>query len=71
MDVVETIEKEIRDRGMTYTFISKKTGININRLSGIFLRKRIMRTEELVTLCTFLNIDMNQFKQPVSDQDSA
>lgn len=61
--------KEIVDgRGITYTFISDKTGIPIDTISRIFLNKRRFMADEMIKICAAIGVDLNEF---ASDQKVA
>jgi len=48
----------VEERGTTYTFLSKKTGIKVDAISKSFSGKRRLPADEMVALCRVLNIDL-------------
>lgn len=59
MSVEEIVKKEIQERGMTITAVSKKTGIPYNRLQPSLNGLRELRADEFLELCSLLSIDPN------------
>ena len=47
MNTSEKLKRAIDDRGIRYSFIAKKTGININSLSRSLIGKRRLQADEL------------------------
>lgn len=65
----ETIEKimakEIEERGVTISFIARKTGMKYGTLQSCIKGKRKLRTDEFFLLCGALRIDPEDFRQAV------
>ena len=58
MSVSQRLSQIIDEKGVTYTFLSKKTGIPVNAISGSMLGKRRLTADEFVRICIVLNIDL-------------
>lgn len=59
MTVAEKLKEEINSRGITYTFVSEKTGIPVDALSKVFLNQRRLLADEMLKICEATNIDLN------------
>ena len=51
----EKLKQLIDDKGITYTFISNKTGIPVNTIS------RKLPADEMISICKATGIDLNDF----------
>ena len=49
----------IEQKGITYTFISEKTGIPVDALSKSFLGKRRLPADEMISICREVGIDLS------------
>lgn len=58
MHAAEKLKLLIDGKGISYTFISKKTGIPINTISKSLLGKRRLPADELVAICNATSIDL-------------
>lgn len=58
MGVAERIKELVEERGVTYTFISVKTGIPVNSISRTFLGKRRLPADEMVAICNAIGVDL-------------
>ena len=65
MSVAVRLKEIISDAGMTYTALSKKTGISVDALSRSFLEKRKLRADEMIAICTVMNIDLSDLRGAV------
>ena len=63
MCVATRIKELIDEKGVTYTFISEKTGIPVDALSKSFLGKRRLPADEMVAICDAVNIDLKELKE--------
>ena len=63
MTVAERLKDEIESRGVTYTFISEKTGIPIATLSKIFLSQRRLLADEMLAMCDAMHIDLDVLRK--------
>ena len=55
----EKIKTLVSQKGITYAAISRETCIPIDALSKTFLGKRKLTAEEMVKICSFIGIDLN------------
>ena len=60
MCVATRIKELIEEKGVTYTFISEKTGIPVDALSKSFLGKRRLPADEMVAICDAVSIDLKE-----------
>lgn len=65
MTVAEKMKTLIDDKGVSYTFISSKTGIPIDAISRSMLGKRRLPAEEMIAICRAVGIDLYE----LSDSD--
>lgn len=56
--IIQYLKNTIREKGMTFIFISKKSGIEYQRLMRIFNQNAIISGAELLHLCKLLDIDL-------------
>lgn len=63
LTVAEKLKTVISQRGITYSAISRATGVPVNSISRSFLGKRKMTADEMIKICTFLNLDLNDFSE--------
>lgn len=59
MNVAQRMKTLVQARGVTYTFISAKTGIPVDAISRAFLGKRKLPADEMVKICEAVGIDLN------------
>lgn len=57
--VAEVIKGIIEEKGISYSFISSKTGITVDALSKTFLGKRRLLADEMVDICLCTGIDID------------
>lgn len=50
----------IKSKGITNSFLSKKTGIKEDAISRMRLSKRKIQAEELIKMCVVLNVDVGE-----------
>lgn len=62
MSVAEKIKNLIDGKGVTYTFISEKTGIPIDAISRSMLGKRRLPADEMLMICNAVGIDLNELQ---------
>ena len=62
MAVAEKIKKLIDGKGVTYTFISEKTGIPIDAISRSMLGKRRLPADEMISICNAVGIDLKELQ---------
>ncbi len=70
MNAAMRIREIVNGRGVTYTFISEKTGIPIDTISRIFLNKRKLMADEMLKICSATGIDLHDLNQ-LNDQQAA
>lgn len=61
MRAFERLKQLIDDKGITYTFISNKTGIPVNTISRSLSGKRKLPADEMISICKATGIDLNDF----------
>ena len=59
--VASRLKDLIDEKGVTYTFISEKTGIPIDALSRSFRGKRRLPADEMIAICKAINVDLRDF----------
>ena len=62
MTVAQKMKLLIEQKGITYTFISEKTGIPVDALSKSFLGKRRLPADEMISICREVGIDLRAGK---------
>lgn len=55
--IIHFLKEIINERGMKYTFVSEKTGIEYQRLMRIFNQNATISGSELICLCKILEVD--------------
>lgn len=63
MPVFELLNKLVKESGVTYSHISKKTGISIDAISKSLRGERALKADEFILICCALNIDMERFRK--------
>ncbi len=58
MKAAEKLKQLIDGRGITYTFISGKTGIPVNSISRSLNGKRRLPADEMIAICEATGIDL-------------
>lgn len=58
MTVAQKIKEIVDSKGVTYTFISLKTGISIDAISRSFSGKRRLSADEMLNICQVVGIDL-------------
>lgn len=61
MSVLGFLKQVYDKKGVTLTFLSKKTGISVNALSGIFNKKRKITAEEFILIANALELTPQSF----------
>lgn len=64
MMISKKIGAYMKDRGFNLSEVARKTGLDYSSLYASLYddnRERDLRTEELIPLCIFLNIDPREF----------
>lgn len=55
-DIILFLKRKIESKGMTYIFISEKTGIDYQRLIQIFDQDTVISGSELLCICRTLEV---------------
>lgn len=66
MTIAKRIGKYIRERGFNLSEVCKRAGLDYQALYTSLYdekRERDLRTEELIPLCIFLNVDPRDFAE--------
>lgn len=66
MTVAQRIKEIVDSRGITYTFISSKTGISIDAVSRSFSGKRRLSADEMLNICQVVGIDLCDLQKSYS-----
>ena len=61
MDVRSNIKNYLEKRGVSNTWLSKKTGISQAALSMTFNLKRELKADEYFSICSALKVPVNKF----------
>lgn len=62
MAVAEKLKQLVDDKGVTYSFISSRTGIPVDAISKSLLGKRRLPADELVNICNVVGIELNELQ---------
>ena len=62
MNVIDTINSRIRDRGMTITTVARRSEMSVDLLSKSLRGKRRLKAEELVAICMVLGLTVDDFE---------
>ena len=63
MRAFERLKQLIDDKGITYTFISNKTGIPVNTISRSLSGQRKLPADEMISICKATGIDLSDFTE--------
>lgn len=63
MHVFEKLKHLIEEKGMSYTFLSVRTGIPIDAISKSLMGKRKLLADEFIAICNAAHIDVKDFEQ--------
>lgn len=69
MTAAERVKKMVEDRGVSFTFISERTGIPVNAISRSLLGKRRFPADEMLLICHVIGIDLGDFDIICSEAD--
>ena len=67
MAVAERLKQLVDNKGVTYSFISSRTGISVDAISKSLLGKRRLPADELVDICNVVGIELNELQPTRSD----
>lgn len=71
MAVAERLKQLVDNKGVTYSFISSRTGIPVDAISKSFLGKRRLPADELVNICNVVGIELNELQPALPSQMQA
>ncbi len=60
MLIASVLKNLIEDKGVTYTFISSKTGITVDAISKSLSGRRRLAADEMILICQAANIDLSE-----------
>ena len=63
MLIASVLKNLIEDKGVTYTFISSKTGITVDAISKSLSGRRRLAADEMILICQAANIDTVSYTQ--------
>ena len=63
MKAAQKIQRVVEHRGTTLTFLSKKTGISVNKLSRTLRGLRQLQADELIALCRALDLTLDDLEK--------
>ena len=66
--IAKYLKDKISETGITYRNVSKKTGIEYQRLMSIFNQHAVISASELIALCNVLGIEPTVFYSAISQQ---
>lgn len=69
--IINFLKDTITKKGIKYKFITKKTGINYQRLMRIFNQNAIISASELICICKLLEINQEDLIALIDDRDSS
>ena len=62
MNAAMQLKQLVEERGVTYTFLSNKTGISVDAISKNFMGKRRMLADEMISICAVMGINLNDLR---------
>ena len=62
MTVAEKVKILLASKGVTYTFISEKTGIPVDAISKSLSGKRRFPADEMISICNAVGIDLSELQ---------
>lgn len=69
--IVQFLKKRTEERGMKYTFMSKVTGIDYQRLMRIFNQGAIITGSELLKISVLLEVDQSELTSVVDLEEKS
>lgn len=67
MSAAQRIKEIIEGKGVTYTFISSKTGISVDAISRSMSGKRKLPADEMIAICEAVGIDLCDLQRDGSE----
>lgn len=71
MNVCESLKAIIKGRGITYTHLSRETGIPIDAISSSLNGKRNLKADEFIAICSAAGINMQSFRKNLNKPPKA
>ena len=71
MKAAEKMKRLVEDKGISYTFISEKTGIPVNAFSRSFLGKRRFPADAMLLICNAIGLDLGDLATEPGPQPEA
>lgn len=68
MTAAARIKELVNSKGVSYTFISDKTGIPVDAISRTFLGKRRLMADEMIAICSAVGINLQDLLSIDTDQ---
>ena len=69
LTAAERMKNIVESRGISFTFISEKTGIPVNSISRSFSGKRRFPADEMILICHAIGVDLSDFNIPQSEAE--
>lgn len=63
MRAAEKIRVLVENKGITYTYISKKTGIPVNSISRALMGKRRLPADEFIAICQVIGVSLGDLSE--------
>ena len=67
LSAAQRIKEIIEGKGVTYTFISSKTGISVDAISRSMSGKRKLPADEMIAICEAVGIDLCDLQRDGSE----
>ncbi len=65
--IEQKVRKILKERGIQQKFLCEKVGISDSLFSLSMNCKRKLQATELISICLYLNIDLNSFKEVATE----
>lgn len=62
MSAAMTLKQLVDERGIKYKFLANETGIPLNVISQMFLGKRRLLADEMISICVAAGLDLNDMR---------
>ena len=66
--VAEVLKTKIENLGVSYSFISNKTGIPVDAISRVMLGKRRLMADEMIAICGAIGVELSDLRPPAPTQ---
>lgn len=71
MKAAERMKTLVESKGVSYTFISEKTGIPVNAISRSLMGKRRLPADEMILICNVIGVDLGDFDRLQEEPQAA